>query len=214
MTGRTCTTPRSTSSITVRLTGLGILLGFGEVLLFGTVHALAIVPIWGRLIGGVPFAVVAALAVTGAFHTLVRSGRWPLTLGAGLRFGVLCWLAGLPATALVNAMRLAAAPAARPDWVDPASFIVAFMTGAALFWALGRRARAALTGGLASGVLLAMAGGAVPVVNSHRAAALWAGFLVIEACGGVLLTVGYRTLVLQRLPPAHVLNEPGEGHAA
>ncbi len=114
MTERTCTTPRSTSSVTVRLTGLGILLGLAGVLLFGTVHAVAIVPIWRRLIGGVPFAIVAALAVTGAYHTLVRSGRWPLTLGAGLRFGVLCWLAGLPATVLVNAMRLAAAPGARP----------------------------------------------------------------------------------------------------
>jgi hypothetical protein len=207
-------TPRRTRSITVRLTGLGILLGFAEVLLFGTVHALAIVPIWRRLIGGVPFAVVAALAVTGGFHALVCSGRWPLTLGAGLRFGVLCWLAAVPATVLVNAMRLAAAPAPRPNWVDPASFLVAFMSGAALFWALGCRTRAALTGGLTIGVLLAMAGGAVPVVNSHRAAGLWAGFLVIEACGGVLLTVGYRALVLQGRPPAHLVNAPDQGHAA
>lgn len=190
-----------------------MLLGIAGVLLFGTVHALSIVPIWRRLTGGLPFAIVAALAVTWAFHTLVRSGRWPVTLGAGLRFGVLCWVAGVPATVLVNAIRLAAAPAPRPEWVDPASFLVAALTGAAVFGALGRQRRTALTGGLAIGLLLALGGGVVPVVNSRRAAGLWAGFLVIEACGGMLLTLGYRRLVAPGTAPAH-RSAPGQGHAA
>jgi hypothetical protein len=183
------------SDVASRLIGLGVLLGIAGVLLFGTVHALAIVPIWGRLAGGLPFAILAALAVTWAFHTLVRSGRWPLTLGAGLRFGVLCWVAGVPATVLVNAMRLAAAPAQRPAWVDPMSFVVAILTGAAVFGGLGRHWRAAVAGGLAVGAFLALGGGAVPVVNGRQAAGLWAGFLVVEACGGMLLTIGYRNLV-------------------
>jgi hypothetical protein len=154
--------------------------------------------------------------VTGAFHTLVRSGRWAVTLGGGLRFGVLCWVAGVPATIFVNAIRLAAAPAPRPTWVDPASFLVAALTGTAVFWALGRHRRTALTGGLAIAVLLAMGGGVVPVVNSRRAAGLWAGFLVVEACGGVLLTLGYRWLLAPGGPPAPVSHgsAPGQGHAA
>ncbi len=185
----------TTGDVALRLVGIGVLLGTAGVLLFGTVHALAIVPIWGRLAGGLAFAIVAALGVTWVFHTLARAGRWSLTLGAGLRFGALCWVAEVPATIFVNAMRLAAAPASRPEWVDPVSFLLAAFTGAALFGALGRNWRAALAGGVAIGVLLAMGGGVVPVVNSRRAAELWAGFLVVEACAGVFLAFGYRRLV-------------------
>ena len=161
--------------MTGRLIGLGALLGIAGVAVFGMVHAIAIVPIWRRLIGGLPFAITAALAVTWAFHSLVRSGRWAVTLAGGVRFGVLCWVAGVPATILVNAIRLAAAPAPRPSWVDPASFFVAALTGTAVFGALGRNRRTALTGGLAIAALLAMSGGVVPVVNSHRAASCGLG---------------------------------------
>ena len=172
-----------------------MLLGAAGVLLFGTVHAVAIVPIWSRLAGGLPFAIVAAFGVTWAFHSLQRSGRWPLTLAGGLGFGVLCWLAGGPATIFVNAMRLAVAPAPRPGWVDPVSFVLAALTGGVLFGVLARRWEAALAGGVAVAALLAMGGGAVPVVNGRRAAELWGGFLVVEACGGVLLALGYRKLI-------------------
>jgi hypothetical protein len=180
------------------LATLSLLLGAAGVLLFGTVHALAIVPIWWRLAGGLPFAVAAALPVTWLYHTLVRAGRWPPAAGAGLRFGALCWAAELPATAFVNLMRWASAPGPRPGWVDPVSLLVAAATGAALFGPLGRTRRAALAGALACGALLAMAGGVVPIVNGRRAAALWAGLLAVEACAGVLLAIGYR--VLARAP--------------
>ncbi len=113
----------TTSDVALRLVGIGVLLGTAGVLLFGTVHALAIVPIWGRLAGGLAFAIVAALGVTWVFHTLARAGRWSLTLGAGLRFGALCWVAEVPATIFVNAMRLAASSVAarvgRSSFVSP-----------------------------------------------------------------------------------------------
>jgi hypothetical protein len=186
---------RSLPNAGLALAALSLLLGAAGVLLFGAVHALAIVPIWWRLAGGLPFAVVAAVPVTWLYHTLVRAGRWPLASGAGLRFGALCWAAGLPATIFVNLMRLAYAPGFRPGWVDPVSVVVAAATGAALFGPLGRSRWTALAGAVATGTLLAMAGGVVPVVNGRRAAALWAGLLAVEACAGVLLTMGYRALM-------------------
>jgi len=194
----------TTSELAVRLVGLSALLAIVALILFGTVHALTIIPIWGRLAGGLPFAAVAALPITYTFHTLVRSGRWPLTPGSGLRFGALCWAAGLPATIFVNAMRFAAAPAPRPAWVDPASILVAVSTGLAVFGAFTREWRPAIAGAAAIGALLAMGGGVVPIVNGRRALGLWAGFLVVEACGGLLLSVGYRRLMVPRPTPTQI----------
>jgi hypothetical protein len=193
---------------------LSALLGVAGVVLFGAVHALAIVPIWRRLPGGLPFALVAALGMTCAFHTLHRAGRWALTLGAGLRFGALFWVADLPATLFVNVMRLVAAPAPRPVWVDPLAFGIAAASGATVFGAIGRRWNTALAGGIAIGVFLAMAGGVVPVVNGRRAAALWAGFLIVKASGGALLALGYRNIVALPIPPGPVearARGPGAG---
>ena len=204
------TQPWTTGELAVRLVGLSALLAIIAVILFGTVHALTIIPIWSHLAGGLPFAAVAAVPITYTFHTLVRSGRWPLTAGSGLRFGVLCWAAGLPTTIFVNAMRLAAAPASRPAWVDPASFLVAVSTGLAVFGAFTRQWRPAIAGALAIGALLAMGGGVVPIVNSQRALGLWAGFLVVEACGGLFLAVGYRRLMVPRPQPHIVSNAPLE----
>jgi hypothetical protein len=196
--------PWTTGKVAVRLVGLSTLLAIIAIILFGSVHALTITPIWSRLAGGLPFAVVAAVPITYAFHTLVRTSRWPLTPGGGLWFGALCWAAGLPATIFVNAMRLAAAPASRPAWVDPASFLVAASTGLAVFGACTRQWRPAMAGAVAMGALLAMGGGVVPIVNSRRAVGLWAGFLVVEACGGLFLAVGYRRLMVPRPTQPHV----------
>ena len=93
-----------------------------------------------------------------------------------------------------------AAPAPRPEWADPASFFLAIVVGAALFGRFGRHGRPALAGGIAIGALLAMTGGAVPVVNGRRAAELWVGFAALETGGGGLLAPGYRRLVAPRIP--------------
>ena len=69
--------------------GPGVLLGIVGVLMFGAVHALETVPIWSRLAGGLPFAIVAAVIVTYAFHELCHSRRWLPTFSGGLRFGLL-----------------------------------------------------------------------------------------------------------------------------
>jgi hypothetical protein len=195
-----------------RLVFCGVVVGVAGLILFGAIHALAIVPIWSRLPGGLPFAVASGLAVSWAYHEYRRSASTPRGVGTGLRFGALVWLAGLPATALANGMRLKTPQRPLPGWVDLASLGLTALGGAALLWGLTRTRRGALAGAIALGVLLAAGGGPVPIANGGRAIGLWGGFLVVEAVGGAILALLYARLVGPALPSAGpAVNAAGRG---
>jgi len=86
----------------VTASGLGVaLVGLTA---FGLAHALIIVPIWTRLLGGVPFAVGAGLALAWAFDELARH-RGSQSIASGVQFGAVMFLTLIPATALEAAMR-------------------------------------------------------------------------------------------------------------
>lgn len=207
----------STGDVLLRLLLCGGLLGVATLLLFGTIHALAIVPIWSRLVAGLPFTVVAGFAVSWAYHEYWRSASPAPTAAAGLRFGALAWLAGLPATALANTVRLLTHHRPLAGWVDAASLGLAAVGGAVLLWGLTRTRRGALAGAFALAVLLVAGGGPVPVANGGRAIGLWAGFLVVEAVGGVVLAWGYARVVAPVLAvqrPAPAPPARGRRHAA
>jgi hypothetical protein len=192
----------SGSEVRFRLVVCGLLLGAAGMLLFGTVHAIVIVPIWSRLVRGLPFAVIVGLLVTWAYHEYRQSRSSPQGVGAGLRFGALLWLAGLPAMALGFGMRLKSTPGPVHWWVDLATVGLAALGGAALLWSLMRTRRGALAGGIALGVLIAYNGGPMPIDDRSRAFGLPAGYLVIEAIGGALLALLYARLVAPLLPVA------------
>jgi hypothetical protein len=163
--------------------------------LFGTIHSIVIVPIWSRLIRGLPFALVLGLAVTWAYHEYRKSASPPPAVGAGLRFGALIWLAGLPATALGFGMRLTQDHGPVPWWVDGATIGLAALGGGALLWGLTRTRRGTIAGAIALGVLSAPNGGPMPIEDLSRGFGLPAGFLVVEAVGGAVLALLYARLV-------------------
>lgn len=185
-----------------RLVVCGLLLGVAGALLFGAIHAIVIVPIWRRLLRGLPFAVAVGLAVSWAYHEYRRSSSAPAGVGAGLRFGALVWLVGLPATALGTGMRLQPLRGPVPWWIDLATVGLAAMGGAALLWGRTRTRRGALAGAIAVGVLFAYNGGPMPIADRARAFGLPAGFFVIEAVGGAVLALLYARLVAPLLPIA------------
>jgi hypothetical protein len=201
----------STGDVVVRLLFCGSLLGVAGLLLFGTIHALAIVPIWSRLVAGLPFAAVAGLAVSWAYHEYWRSASPAPSAATGLRFGALAWLAALPATALANTIRFMTPHRPLPGWVDAASLGLAALGGAVLLRGLTRTRRGALAGAVALAVLLTAGGGPVPVANGRRATGLWAGFLVVEAVGGAILALMYARVVAPRLPVDRLAREPPGG---
>jgi hypothetical protein len=207
----------SAGDVTARLLLCGGLVGVAGLLSFGTIHALAIVPIWGRLAAGFPFALAAGLAAGWAYHEYRRSASPAPTMAAGVRFGALTWLVGLPATALANAVRLLTPHRPLSGWVDGASLGLAACGGALLLWRLTHTRRGALAGAVALPVLLTAGGGPVPVANGGRAIGLWAGFLVVYAVGGAVLAVVYARVVAPALPvppPAADLPASRPGHPA
>lgn len=185
----------STGAMKFRLVICGLLLGMAGVLLFGTIHGIVIVPIWERVFRGLPFAIAVGLGVTWAYHEYRQSASHRSGLGAGLRFGALLWLAGLPAAALGNGMRLRPGQEPVHWWVDVGTVVLAAVGGAALLWVLTRKRRGAVAGAIALGVLFAYNGGPMPIEDSARAFGLVAGFFVIEAVGGAVLAFLYARLV-------------------
>ena len=130
----------------VLVTGTSV--GLFALLAFGTVHALLITPIWTRLLGGAPFALVAGIALACAFEELHRSRGWQ-TVRDGARFGGVMFGALLPATAFDTALRLIGAD--RNGWLTTAAdFALALLAGAAAGWILTRSRRATLACGTAA----------------------------------------------------------------
>src|SRR4051794_8373268 len=82
----------------IGLISVSLLLAIAAVLLFGTLHAIVIVPIWDRLAGGLPFAFLAMVAITWTYAELRRSGRLRATLRHAMIVGALLWLSILPTT--------------------------------------------------------------------------------------------------------------------
>jgi hypothetical protein len=95
---------RSGRAAAVALSGLGIALV--ALTGFGLAHALIIIPIWTRLVGGVPFAALAGIALAWAFDVLAQQ-RASASIGTGVQFGAVMYLTLLPATAFETAMRWA-----------------------------------------------------------------------------------------------------------
>src|SRR2546428_8144266 len=104
---------------------------------FGFAHALVIVPIWTRLLGGIPFAIGAGIALAWAFDALVQH-RGSQSIASGVQFGGVMYLTLLPATALEAALRWAGLRTL--DWTEviPA-VMLALLSGAAAGWWLTRR---------------------------------------------------------------------------
>jgi hypothetical protein len=146
---------------------------------FGTVHALAIMPIWDRLYRGIIPALLAGLTQAWAFEWTRRKN--------GALFGLTMFAILIPATVFSNALRLARLPAS--DW--PATIAALALTLAAAAMA-GRIAaidrRGILAYVAAGGGLIVASAGPIPVANGVPAAYLFAGMLPILVTAGVVLS--------------------------
>jgi hypothetical protein len=175
----------------------GIAVSIFAVLAFGTVHAWLIVPIWSRLAGGLPAALLAGLALAWAFDRVANVRGWQSPVH-GLLFGVYMFGTLMPATAVDAALRLNGIRLG-----DTTSGLVA---GGALFalsgffagWISSRERSTALVCGAAALALMIVAGGPLPIVRSPRAAALSLGVAGIVAASGVAIA-SIRSVVRHRL---------------
>lgn len=188
-----------------RITLIGCILGFVSLGLFAGLHALVVKPVWTELAKGIPFVIAIGVTVSWAFHEFAKSVPKRVSAGGGLRFGALIWLSALPATALANVVRVRTGD--DPSLLVYAAALALAVAGGALALHMATKAqRAAIAGAVAATVLLAMAGGPLPVLRGGRVVELWVSLLVLEALGGVVLAWLYRRYVspvaATSLPPA------------
>jgi hypothetical protein len=170
----------------------GALSGVAAALLFATLHAFIIVPIWDRMTSGLIFGAIAGAAAGWAFaecypEAIRTRTKRSVAIGAG--FGAILWVAVAPVTG-VDAFLSAAGLAQRYELFAVAvAVMVALTGGAALGWLITRRSRGALAGA-AAGLLLTIAmAGPVPVGRSSRALHIFLAVFPAAVLGGIALSL-------------------------
>jgi hypothetical protein len=175
----------------------GIAVSIFAVLAFGTVHAWLIVPIWSRLAGGLPVALLGGLALAWAFDRVANIRGWQ-SPAHGLLFGVYMFGTLMPATAVdaalrLNGMRLGDTT---PGMVGGVALFA--LAGFVAGWVLSRDRSTALVYAAAALALMVVAGGPLPIVRSPRAAGLSLGVAgIVAVAGGAIAAI--RSVVRHRL---------------
>lgn len=161
-------------------------------LLFATLHAIIIVPIWDRMTSGLIFGAIAGAGAGWAFaewYPAAVRARTKSNVGIGARFGALLWVAVAPVTG-ADAFLRAVGLAPRYELLAVAvAVLLALAGGGALGWLVTRRFRGGLAGAVA-GLLLTLAmSGPVPVGRSSRALNIFLAVLPAAVLGGLALSL-------------------------
>lgn len=177
----------------------GLLAGLAGGTLFVVLHSFLIFPIWTRFLGHLPFALAAGLGFAGAYNEAAEAGpRWR-SLAGGMAFGLVAFATLAPATAFSNTLRVTGV-GANGVIGFVGTLALAVVSGAAAGWLVTRRRRGAFASAAATLALTIAMGGAIPVVNSARAALLYVGFLPICVAAGIALNVARRCLTSLERP--------------
>jgi hypothetical protein len=190
-------TPRASLQRLAPILIPGIAVNGFAVLAFGAVHAWLITPIWSRLAGGLPAALLAGLALAWAFDRVAHVQGWHSPIH-GFVFGVYTFATLLPATAVdaalrLNGMRLGDTT---PGMIGGVALFA--LAGFAMGWVLSRDRSTALVCAAAALALMVVAGGPLPIVRSPRAAGLSLGVGNILALAGAAIAT-IRSVVQRRL---------------
>jgi hypothetical protein len=174
----------------------GAATGLLGVVLFGAAHALIIMPIWTRLFGGVPFALVAGLAMGWALKEILASSRWHEGSVSGFAFGFLVLLTMLPMTAFTVLVRATGLHRTEGYWEIVVESLLATAAGALSGLLITRRWRPAIATGAASLAVALTQAGPIPAMNSARAAWLFMALaLIYPVCG---LALGFLSSAILR----------------
>lgn len=170
----------------------GAFSGVAGALLFATLHAIIIVPIWDRMTSGLIFGAIAGAGAGWAFADWYPSAirtRTKRSVGTGARFGALLWLAVTPVTG-ADALLRAVGMAPRYELLAVAVAIVLAIAGAgALGWLITRRFRGAFAGAVAGILLVIAMAGPVPVGRSIRAFKIFLAVFPAAVLGGIALSL-------------------------
>src|SRR5205823_4372200 len=152
----------------IRLIIVSSLLAALGVLLFGTLHAIVIVPIWRRLAGGLPFALLAATGLTWFFASLRTCGRIQTDMRHALLFGLLLWISVLPTTAVGLISRLSGFHRRFDALETIVAIVVAAGSGALLAYVFRLPVRLRIASAVVVVALVVAMAGPIPISNGLR----------------------------------------------
>jgi hypothetical protein len=181
------TSALQSSSSPLAFLAAGALIGLVGVALFGLIHAAIIVPIWGRLLGGLPFGVLAGVAMGWALYELQRPSRERVRVITPLAFGALLWTTLIPMTLLDIALRVTGNHSTNNTWEVVGEFLLSVAAGGAAGRFVAGRWRGGLALGAASLAVTAAQAGPIHLMNSVRAARLFAAIMVVYVVCGLTL---------------------------
>ena len=189
----------------------GAVTGLLGVALFGAAHAAIIVPIWTSLSGGIPFAVGAGLAIGWAFYELRGPARFNVGVIRALAFGFLLWATLIPMTLFGVIVRATGIHGQDDAWEVVLELVLTFGTGVAAGRLISGRWLAALALGTASLALTLAQAGPIPVMNSGRAASLFAALAAVYLV--CMIALGFIVSVVSKFlrMPAQQLVGPERG---
>lgn len=171
----------------------GAAIGLLATLLFGLIHALTLVPIWNRLLNGIPFCLITGITIGWLRFEMQRNGILPSGVIKGLYFGFLLWLTLIPMNLLGLILRKTAIHNPENSWEVFIESTLAFLTGVTCGYFIIKRVRFIIAFGLASLTLALTQAGPVAVMNNIRSA--W--FFV--ALGIVYIFSGYVFELIEKI---------------
>jgi hypothetical protein len=163
----------------------GAIAGLSAGLVFASLHAIIIVPIWDRMYGSLFGASLVGSIVGWAYAELMGDDSRAIRPGRGALFGALLWLAVVPVTLTDAALRQMTR---RNEMLEVVVAVgLALLVGGV--WGRLRTGhwRGTIAGAAAVFALTLVMGGPVPIANSVWALGIF--FAVLPACvvAGVLL---------------------------
>jgi hypothetical protein len=177
---------RSTRRV-AEIATLGAIAALLAVLAFGTLHAILIVPIWSRLVGGLPAAIAASIALAWAFDSLSRTRGSTARMRDGALFGAAMFLTLLPATIVDAVLRRQGQRLGDTLSGMIAGIALFAVSGVGAGWFLSRRRGTAISFVAAALTLMVVSGGPLPITRSARGALLSLGVGGICVASGLVL---------------------------
>jgi hypothetical protein len=174
----------------------GVAVGMVGFMGFLAVHAIVIVPIWSRSLGGLPFALVGGIALAAAFDRAAENLR---TIPRIAAFGAGTWIALWPATLLGVWLRAAGLRPKLGDWELTLEIAVALSVGALAGWQTCKTKAGAVAFAVALTALLLAMAGPIPILTTRRALRLFLAFLPIYLLAAFVLAAARRAI--DRLKP-------------
>lgn len=165
----------------------GALGGLGAGLVFATLHAVIIVPIWNRMFGGLFGATITGAVVAWFYAELMEDEPRPVTpeMRRGARFGAQLWLAVVPVTLVDAPLRLLPE---HSEYVEvTVAVCLALLAGGLWGRVRTRRWRGTIAGAVATMALTMAMAGPVPIAKSIWALGIWLAVLPACVVAGAIL---------------------------